>query len=137
MVLLTPVCGDQGVLGPREPPATLGLEGPLFHCADLRGHSATWGEPRVPSTRTHTVTATLPASVAIWKSSAAFPIVLEQLQPLLLGEGKEHLFSLREIFSLQASVLAFLGKMEMAREPSLSNPRVTAGRSRTTDWWVA
>lgn len=41
MVLLTPACGDQRVLGPRELPATPGLVGPSFHCTDLCGHSAT------------------------------------------------------------------------------------------------
>lgn len=96
IVLLTPTCGDQGVLGLHEPPATPGLVGLSLHCADLCGHSATWGEPRVPSTHAHTVTAILAASVAIWKSSDAFPVVLEQLQLLLLGEGKEHLFSLSD-----------------------------------------
>lgn len=96
MVLLTPTCGDQGVLRPCELPATPGLLGLSLHCADLCGHSARWGEPRVPSTHAHTVTATLPASVTIWKSSDAFPVVLEQLQLLLLGEGKEHLFSLSD-----------------------------------------
>lgn len=47
----------------------------------------------------------------MWKSSAAFPIGLEQLQ--LLGEGEAHLFSQRVIFSMQVSVLVFLvGKIE-------------------------
>lgn len=105
IILVDSKCRDKGVFGSRELPATPRLAGPSLPRSDLLSHSATLGEPRA-----HTVTAALPASVAICKSSAAFPMDLEQLQ--LLGEGKEHLFSLRVIFSLQASVLVFLGKTE-------------------------
>lgn len=48
MVLWTPTCEDQGVLRPREPPATPGLVGLSLHCADLCGHSTTWGGAPCP-----------------------------------------------------------------------------------------